>query len=142
MTAYEILTIIISLLALGVSLATYIWTIKYRGKLEWHFVPDTKAPGYFVCTVVNSGQKPITPLAVNIITKKGQILLLTPNEGSMAIRKLLQPGEILQLSFTQNMKFITSFFDAKKLVLVDAYERAFPLGKKEFSDIQKAIKQK
>lgn len=140
MTAYEILTIIISLLALGVSLATYIWTIKYRGKLEWHFLPNDNVSGDFICTIVNSGQKSITPLRILVITKKGNFLPLTPENGDMVIKKLLQPGEILQFSFHQNLKFMAGFADATSLVLVDAYQRTFPLDKQEFSAIKDAIK--
>lgn len=140
MTLYEVITCIVSLGALGISIATYIWTIKYRGKLEWHLVPNTKASGHFVCTVINSGQKAITPLAINVLTKTGALYLLTPEEGESAIKKLLQPGEMLQLSFCQNLVFMASISEAKDLVLIDAYERTFPLDRKELAVIQNSIK--
>lgn len=139
MTLYEFITCIVSIIALGISIATYIWTIKYRGELEWHFTPHFKIPSYFVCTIINSGQKPITPLAINIITETGNPHLFTPDEGDKAIKKLLQPGEILQLSFSPTAEILASLLTAKDLVLIDAYERTFPLDRKEFANIQKSI---
>lgn len=139
MSIYEILTVSISLIALLTSLATYYWTTKYRGKLEWHFIQHPDSHGEFICIIVNSGQKAITPFGIAAVTTENKLLPLSPNNGEYAIRKLLQPGEILQVSFVRNLKFVAFMRDAKKLVLIDSYSRKFPLDKKEFSNIKEEL---
>ncbi len=44
MTVYEIVNLVLSLVAIGISIYTVFWTIYYRGELEWHLysAPDEK----------------------------------------------------------------------------------------------------
>lgn len=142
MTSYEYFTCVVSLVSLVISIATYIWTIKYRGKLEWHFESEPEAKGDYVCTIVNSGQKPITPLKIIANQKNGKSISLTPIEGKDAITKMLQPSEILKLHLQTTTDFMLILSESKNLVLVDSYNRKFPLDKKEFTAIQKYIKPK
>lgn len=140
MTTYEILTVTISLFALLISICTFIWTVCYRGKLEWHFIQDSNGwPGY-TCIIVNSGNKAVTPFEIAAVTTKNKYLSLSPDKGENAVKQLLQPGEILQLSFVGNLEFVASMLDAQKLVLIDSYGREFPLDKQEFTNIKKGLK--
>lgn len=139
MSIYEILTVSISLIALLISIATFIWTVWYHGTLEWHFIQHPDAKGDFICVIVNSGHKAITPFAIAAVTTENKLLPLSPENGEYAIRKLLQPGEILQVTFVSNLAFMVSMMDAKQLVLIDSYSRKFPLDKKEFSNIKEEL---
>lgn len=139
MTTYEILTVTISLFALLISICTFIWTVCYRGKLEWHFVRNLNSWGDYNCIIVNSGHKAVTPFAIQVVTTKNEYLPLSPDKGENAVKKLLQPGEILQVTFVGNVEFVTYMLDAQKLVLIDSYGREFPLDKQEFTNIKKGL---
>lgn len=142
MTAYEIMNLVLSLVAVGISIYTVFWTIYYRGKLEWHLYSAPEAKGDYVCTIVNSGKKPITPLKIIANQKNGKSISLTPIEGKNAITKMLQPSEFLKLHLQTTTDFMLILSESKNLVLVDSYNRKFPLDKKEFTAIQKYIKPK
>lgn len=139
MTAYEIVNLVLSLVAVGISIYTVFWTIYYRGKLEWHLYSAPEGKGDYFCIIVNSGQKPITPFQIGVYTTKEKTYSLIPIEGEKALEKLLQPGEILRLTFRLDMDFEVLVKEAKEIILVDAYKRSFPLDKKEVAAIQTTL---
>ncbi len=134
---------IFSFLALFVSISTLIWHIHFYerdyGKLTLHITPNLHKQGTYVCNIVNTGHKPVTPLGINCIVR-GKRVRIEPNEGFSRLGKVLQPGEIMQLLYIPSFETVNLLLSCDKIVAVDALNRDFALSKFELERLKKELK--